>query len=121
MEALPTYLSYLILTLKRSLKDSKRLKKNLNVGCIRQPGAGRSYIEETYPNIHKVFLEILSNHTAGCPMNEDTKWTYLNQEEIATKLAEKGIHISRFTVRTLLKIHNFKKRKMDKCKTIKDV
>jgi hypothetical protein len=54
-------------------------------------------------------------------MNEDTKWTYLNQEEIATKLAEKGIHISRFTVRTLLKIHNFKKRKMDKCKTIKDV
>ena len=45
----------------------------------------------------------------------------LSQEEIGVKLADKDIHVSTFTVRTLLKIHKFKKRKMDKCKTIKDV
>jgi arginine repressor len=54
-------------------------------------------------------------------MNEDIRWTYLSQEEIVDKLAEKGIQVSTFTVRTLLKFHQFKKRKMDKCKTIKDV
>lgn len=54
-------------------------------------------------------------------MNEVIKWTYLNQEEIVEKLADRGVVVSAFTVRNLLKIHNFKKRKMDKCKTIKDV
>jgi hypothetical protein len=51
-------------------------------------------------------------------MNENVKWTYLCQEEIAKKLAEKGIKVSVFTVRTLLKIHQFKKRKINKCATI---
>ncbi len=53
-------------------------------------------------------MKILDGHT-------------LSQEEIVEKLADKGIQVSTFTIRTLLKIHKFKKRKMDKCKTIKDV
>lgn len=63
----------------------------------------------------------MSKHTAGCPINEKIKWTYLSQEEIVEKLAEKGIEVSTFSVRTLLKIHQFKKRKMNKCQTIKEV
>lgn len=93
----------------------------LTIDKVRQAGAGRRYIEESYPKIHEVFLAIVSKHTAGCPMNEEIKWTYLNQEEIVNQLATQGIEVSTFTVRTLLKIHRFKKRKMNKCKTIKAV
>jgi hypothetical protein len=106
-------------TISKGIKELKN--KVLNIDSVRQASAGRRYIEENYPNIHEVFLEIVSKHTAGCPMNEDIKWTYLSTEEIVKKLADKGIQVSTFTVRTLLKIHRFKKRKMNKCKTIKDV
>lgn len=117
-----SYLSKLLkIDPKTISKGIKEIKKPLNIESIRQAGAGRPYIEENYPNIHEVFLEIISKHTAGCPMNEDIRWTYLSQEEIVEKLADKGIQVSTFTVRTLLKIHKFKKRKMAKCKTIKDV
>lgn len=93
----------------------------MNSTRIRQIGSGAPYIEERYPRIHKTFLAIMAQHTAGCPMNETIKWTYLTHEEIVEKLAEQGIHVSVFMVRILLKIHNFKKRKMRKSKTIKSV
>ena len=54
-------------------------------------------------------------------MNESVKWTYLTHEEIVEKLANHGINVSTFMVRILLRIHNFKKRKMKKSKTIKSV
>jgi hypothetical protein len=102
-------------------KGIKEIKKNLNVDYIRKPGGGRLYIDETYPNLHEVFLEIVEAHTAGCPMNRDIKWTFLTQKEIVEKLAEKGINISEPIVSDLLKIHGFKKRKMNKSQTIKEV
>lgn len=54
-------------------------------------------------------------------MNRDIKWTFLTQKEIVEKLAEKGINISEPIVSDLLKIHGFKKRKMNKSQTIKEV
>jgi len=96
-------------------------KKEIKADGIRRSGGGRQYIEANYPEIHEVFLEIMSKHTAGSPMNERIKWSYLSQAEIVDKLEEKGITVSRFTVRKLLKTHRFKKRKMSKQKTIKEV
>jgi hypothetical protein len=63
----------------------------------------------------------MDQYTAGCPMNEEVKWTYLTQEEIVEKLADCGIEVSVFIVRTLLKIHRIRSRKMDKSKTIDNV
>jgi len=63
----------------------------------------------------------MDQYTAGCPMNEEVKWTYLTQEEIVEKLADCGIDVSVFIVRTLLKIHGIRSRKMDKSKTIDNV
>ena len=63
----------------------------------------------------------MDQYTAGCPMNEDVKWTYLTQEEIVEKLADYSIKVSVFIVRTLLKIHRIRSRKMDKSKTIDNV
>jgi hypothetical protein len=63
----------------------------------------------------------MDQYTAGCPMNEDVKWTYLTQEEIVEKLADYGIKVSVFIVRTLLKIHHIRSRKMNRSKTIDNV
>ena len=46
-------------------------------------------------------------------MNRDIKWTFLTQKEIVDKLAKKGINISEPIVSDLLKIHGFKKRKIN--------
>ncbi|MDM8554340.1 ISAzo13 family transposase [Desulfococcaceae bacterium HSG7] len=78
-------------------------------------------MDEKYLNIHEVFLEIIEEHTAGCPMNDDIRWTYFTHQEIVDKSAEKEIDVSPPTVADLLKSHGFKKRKMSQCKTIKDV
>ena len=107
--------------LRQSAEESKRWKKKLPTDYIRKPGAGRPYIDETYPNIHQVFLEIVQENTAGCPMNSHIKWTYLTPKEIVEKLAQKGISVSTPVVSDLLKIHGFKKRKMSKSRTIKEV
>ena len=66
-------------------------------------------------------MEIVEKHTAGCPMNESVKWTYLTQEEIVEAFAHRNIHVSIFVVCMLLNIHHFRKRKMSKNRTIKDV
>lgn len=109
------------MTQRQSGEESKRWKKKLLTDYIRKPGAGRPYVDETYPDIHQVFLEIVQENTAGCPMNSDIKWTYLTPKEIVEKLAEKGIVVSAPIVSDLLKIHGFKKRKLSKCRTIKEV
>jgi len=44
---------------------------------IRRAGGGRKKIRDKIANIDEVFLEILDEHTAGSPMNEETKWTNL--------------------------------------------
>lgn len=54
-------------------------------------------------------------------MNEGLRWTYLNAEEIQTKLKEQGIEISIPKVRSLLDLHGFKRRKITKTATIKTV
>lgn len=54
-------------------------------------------------------------------MNDDVKWTYLTHKEIVEKLRKKEINVSPPIVADLLRIHGFKKRKMNDCKTIKEV
>ena len=78
-------------TIRRGIKE---MEKKLPTDYIRKPGAGRPYVDETYPDIHEVFLEIVQENTAGCPMNSNIKWTYLTPKEIVEKLAEKGINVS---------------------------
>jgi hypothetical protein len=95
---------------KEELSDSAAMEQR----TIRSSGAGRKRIIEKNPQINDVFLEILADHTAGSPMQEDLKWTYLNQNTIVEKLSEKGHAISVGVVKQLLKKHDFKKRKAQK-------
>ena len=87
---------------------------------IRKPGSGRKKITETVGNIDDIFFEILKNHTAGSPMEKDIKWTNLSLKEISKAFESKGMNISPYVVKQLLKKHGFVERKMQKAVTMKD-
>ena len=92
-------------------------------GRIRKPGGGRKKIIETEKNIDEVFFEVLSEHTAGSPMNPEIKWTNLSLKEISDAYNSRGINITPYVVKQLFEKHGFVKRKMQKAvamKTCKD-
>ena len=87
---------------------------------IRQPGGGRKKIIETIENIDAIFIEILSAHTAGSPMDGAIKWTNLTQREISDAFAQRGMDVTEHVVKQLLGKHGYVKRKMQKTVTMKD-
>ena len=66
-------------------------------------------------------MSILKDHTAGNPQKEKVLWTDLSCREIREKLKEKGILVGDRIVRQLLFKNNFKKRKIQRRRTIKEV
>lgn len=96
-------------------RGKKEILDEMNTGNrIRQEGAGRKPIRDIYPNIDKVFLKVLKEHTAGDPMNKNIIWTDLTKKEIISLMANEGIKISKKVVSDLLKTHNYVKRKIQK-------
>lgn len=64
---------------------------------------------------------ILKDHTAGNPQKENQLWTDLSCTEIRDKLKEQGIDIGRRIIKKLLYKNHFKKRKIQKRRTMKSV
>ena len=91
------------------LQDEDSLKQ----ASVRKPGGGRKKLIEAMSAIDQSFLDVLSEHTAGEPMDEKVKWTSLSCSEIA-KALKKGFRVSRNVVRQLLKKHGYVKRKAKK-------
>ena len=77
---------------------------------IREAGGGRKRLIEINPQIEVAFLEIMTPHTAGSPMDERVKWSNLGREKIALELASKGFAVSVTVVDQLLKKHDFRRR-----------
>ena len=89
---------------------------------VRQVGGGRKPYDVTHKDINEQFLDVLKNHTAGDPMNENIKWTNLTPKEIAEKLeVEHGVCVSEIVIRQLLRKHDYRRRKAQKTKTAKTV
>ena len=89
---------------------------------IRQPGGGRKGYEHTIPSIDDAFLDVVNNHTAGDPMDNNVRWTNLTHAEIKQRLVEDHqIQVSETVVIQLLKKHHFTRRKAQKKKTMKSV
>ena len=76
----------------------------------REEGGGRKSILLTREGIDEAFLEIISNSTAGSPMDESIKWTNLSRKEISNRLSKEGFKVSVDIVRQLLEKHNFRRR-----------
>ena len=89
---------------------------------IRKKGGGRKPYQGKWDEIDEKFLLVLHNHTAGDPMDEKVRWTDLLQGEIVEALREDhGIRVSKWVVRQLLKKHNYRRRKAQKRRTMKQV
>lgn len=58
---------------------------------------------------------------AGLPQDRSVKWTYYSHRQIYNRLAEVGIDISPYQVKKLLESGKYKKRKLLKMKTLKEV
>ncbi len=86
---------------------------------IRKPGGGRKKIIEKEENIDEVFFEILNHHTAGSPIDAETKWTNLSLKEISKAFESKGMNVTPYVVKQLLKKYGFVERKMQKAVTMK--
>lgn len=80
----------------------------------RQSGGGRKTAFEKIPGLDEAFLKVLSEHTAGSPMDEQIKWTNLNRPQIAKLLKTEGISVSVTVVDQLLKKHNYRRRRARK-------
>lgn len=90
--------------------------------AVRKSGGGRKGYEERYPNIDAAFQDVLKEHTAGDPMDEQVVWTDLTPQEIARKLEEDHqVKVSKSVVNKLLKKHRYRRRKAQKKKTMKTV
>lgn len=89
-------------------------QENIERERVRRPGGGRKPIRDTYPNLDKVFLKIIKNHTAGDPMNKKIIWTDLSKIEIVELLKKEGITVSKVVVGQLLNKHGYVKRKIQK-------
>lgn len=82
---------------------------------IRKLGGGRKPYEETWPDIDEKFLEVISEYTAGDPMDAQIRWTNLSPQEIAEKLAEQhDLQVSVTVTRKLLDKHGYRRRKIQK-------
>jgi hypothetical protein len=61
----------------------------------------------------------LREHTAGSPQDEGIRWTDLRPREIAQRITEAGIAVSRRLVRKLMGQHKFRLRQSQKKKSFK--
>jgi hypothetical protein len=66
-------------------------------------------------------LSVLRSYTAGNPMECEVLWTNLTLKQIQEKLKELSISVSCPVIKKLMKTCHFVKRKMRKCKTMKEV
>lgn len=62
----------------------------LKLTGIRKLGGGRKKLIEAMEGIDDAFHEVLKEHTAGDPMNDQVKWTTLSRSEIAKALKKKN-------------------------------
>ena len=100
-------------TMQKGAKELGLSSKEIKYERLRKRGGGRkSKVEDG--QVNKIFLKVISNHTAGSPEDENKKWTYLNQEEIVDEMRSQKANVSRYVVRQLLPKHDYVKRRSQK-------
>ncbi len=100
-------------TMRKGANELRLSSKKINPKRLRKTGGGRkSKVEDA--QVNKIFLKVISKHTAGSPEDENKKWTYLNEEEIVDEMRLRNADVSRYVVRQLLPKHEYVKRKSQK-------
>jgi hypothetical protein len=81
---------------------------------VRRPGGGRPPITERKPQLESTLHEVLETHSAGSPTDERVRWTDLKPLQLAHRLLEHGLEISRNTAAALLDRAGFRRRALRK-------
>lgn len=68
-----------------------------------------------------MFLNVLQGNTAGSPQEENLKWTHLSITQIRDAMLAKNCKVSRHDVNGLLRLFDYKRRKLVKTKCLKEV
>ena len=63
---------------------------------------GRKKASIACPDLEENLRQVVADHTAGDPINENVVWTYLSSTEIAGRLDRLGTPVGPDTVRSLL-------------------
>ena len=103
-------------TIYQGLSELAELfEPSLTEGRIRRVGGGRKVSEQSMPQLDKAFLDVIKDHMAGDPMDEQVRWTNLSRTEIKQRLAQQHqIQVSETVIKRLLRKHNFRRRKAQK-------
>jgi competence protein ComGC len=72
-------------------------------------------------NLLEILMFVLREYTAGNPMKINVLWTNLTLIKVQEKLKSHSISVSCPVIKKLLKMCGYVKRKMQKCKTLKEV
>jgi len=109
-------------TVLRGIREIKDLPNDIGKR-IRKLGGGRWPLSKHLgEKLDNAFLNVMENHTAGCPMNERILWTNLSRVKISDLLEERfKISASETVIKKMLKAHNFSRRKAYKGQTRKSV
>ena len=94
----------------RELRD----KTGPGEGRIRKPGGGAKDKIAQHPEWRDCFMEMVSEHMAGDPMDEGTVWLKINAPGIRREFASRGIDISEYHVRRLISKYGFRSRSFRK-------
>ena len=89
-------------------------------GRQRKVGGGRK-AKWNDKDLNEAFRTAIEPFTAGDPMSEKIKWTNLSKHEISELLLVMGFKVSKGTIKRLLKNNGFKRRKIQKRKSLKAV
>lgn len=82
---------------------------------IRRPGGGRKAALGSIEGLDDAFLRVITDHTAGSPMDDAVKWTHLTRGEIAQLLQrQEGITVSVTVIDHLLAKHHYRRRQAQK-------
>lgn len=98
-------------TIRRGVKEFEYPSLLPPEGRARHQGGGRKGVLFENKNLDHKFDAILEDTIAGDPMNPDVIWTHLNANDIKYMLEVQRIRISENTVRYILKMKNYSKRK----------
>lgn len=114
------YMAHLLGCDRNTISDGIKELKEMPEGSgydhrIRRVGGGRKPYTETHPGIDEKFLDVLADHTAGDPMNDQIRWTSLSPRDIAERLADQHhMRVSKTVIRQLLDKHGYRRRKAQK-------
>ena len=101
------------------MRGMSELESDEVYDSIRLTGGGPKRVTDKNPELWDVFWEILLNHTAGDPMNDEIKWTDLSVADIVEQFGIRGYLVSEYIVRQMLDDKDFVKRKAKKEEELK--